>query len=65
MGEYPFVEAIFGTTLSLKIAICEENDSQNEPKMNTFRSYFSEKERTRKSVFGLRRRGRIAYEPTP
>ena len=33
--------------------------------MRSFGSYFSEKVRKRKSVFGLRRRGRIAYEPAP
>ena len=62
-GEYPFFEAIFGTNVSLKIVILEENDSRNGPKMKTFGSKFSEKVRKRKSVFGLRRRARIAYEP--
>ena len=33
--------------------------------MKTLGSYFSETVGKRKSVFGLRRRGRIAYEPTP
>ena len=33
--------------------------------MKTLGSYFSEKVQNWKSVFGLRRRGRIAYEPTP
>ena len=33
--------------------------------MKSFGSYFSEKVRNRKSVFGLRRRVRIAYEPIP
>ena len=43
----------------------EENDSQNEPKIRSVGSYFSENVRNRKSVLGLRRRGRIAYEPIP
>ena len=38
---------------------------QHEPKMKPFGSKFSEKVRNRKSVFGLRRRVRIAYEPIP
>ena len=33
--------------------------------MKTLGNYFSEKVQNWKSVFGLRRRGRIAYEPTP
>ena len=33
--------------------------------MKTLGSYFSEKIQNWKSVFGLRRRGRIAYEPIP
>ena len=33
--------------------------------MKTLGSYFSEKMQNWKSVFGLRRRGRIAYEPVP
>jgi len=33
--------------------------------MKTHGSYFSEKLRKRKSVFGLRRRGRMVYEPIP
>ena len=33
--------------------------------MKTLGGYFSEKVQNWKSVFGLRRRGRIAYEPAP
>ena len=38
---------------------------QMDPKMEAFGSYLSEKMQNRKSVFGLRRRVRIAYEPIP
>ena len=42
-GRDLFFEAIFGTHVSLKIVIFEENGSQNGPKMKTLGSYFSEK----------------------
>ena len=40
-----------------------EKGLQNETKMKSFGSYLLEKVWKRKSVFGLRRRVRIAYEP--
>ena len=63
LGRDPFFEAIFGTNCSLKIVFVKANGSQNGPKMKTLGSYFSENVQNWKSVFGLRRRGRIAYEP--
>jgi len=50
---------------SLKIAIFDENGSQNGAKIWSTGAYVSENMQKRKSVFGLRRRVRIAYEPIP
>ena len=52
-------------SLSHKIAILEENGSQNGAKMKSCGAYFLEKMQKRKSVFRLRRRVRIACEPIP
>jgi len=62
LGGYPFFETIFWSPVSLKIAILDEKCSQHGVTMRSFGSYVSEKVRNRKSVFGLRRRVRIAYE---
>jgi len=48
---------------SLNIAIFDENGFQNGAKIWSAGAYFSENMQKRKSVFGLRRRVRIAYEP--
>ena len=65
MGRHSFFEQFFGALFLLKIAMFGENGSPNRPKMKTLGSYLSEKVQNWKSVFGLRRRGRIAYEPIP
>ena len=56
-----FLEAVF----SIVFAILHDSGLQNESKMKAFGSNLLEKVWKRKSVFGLRRRARIAYEPIP
>ena len=42
-----------------------ENGSHDGANMKSFETYFPERVRKQKSVFGLRRRVRIAYEHLP
>ena len=56
-----FLERLF----SPKYDILDENRLQNGAQMGSCWTYFSEKVWKWKSVFGLRRRVRIAYEPIP
>ena len=60
-----FLNQFSELSFSLKMQIMRENGSLNGGKMKAFGNYFSEKATNRKSVFGLRRRARIAYEPIP
>ncbi len=64
-GGHPFFEQFFWSPFSLKIAIFDETCLQNGPQVRSFGTYFLEKVRKWKSVFGRRRRVRIAYEPIP
>ena len=63
LGGYPFFQSFLGAVCSLVFAIVYENGLQNELNMKTFGSYLLEKVCKLKSVFGLRRRARIAYYP--
>ena len=65
LGGYPFLKRFLEPFFPLKIAISDETGSPNGVNMKSVGTYFSEKTRKRKSVFGLRRRVRNAYEPVP
>ncbi len=65
MGGHPFFEQFVEALFSLQITILDEKCLQNGSQMRSFGTYFSEKVWKWKSVFGLRRRVRIAYEPIP
>ena len=58
-----FCVAVLASIFSLKIAFFEENCCQNGPNVTSFGSCLSKAVQKWKSVFGLRRRVRIAYEP--
>ena len=58
-----FFGSVFDLVFSPINALFYKNDSQHWAKMWSVGAYFSENFRKRKSVFGLRRRVRIAYEP--
>ena len=60
-----FPERFLDPFFSLKITTLYENGSQNGANMKSFDSYFPARVRKQKSVFGLRRRVRIAYEHLP
>ena len=64
-GGHPFFDPSFGALFSLIILIFDENCLQNEPTMRSVGSHFLEKVWKWKSVFGLLRRVRIAYETIP
>ena len=64
-GGSPFFRTFFGALFPLKNAFVDEKCLQNGSQMRSFGTYFSEKVWKWKSVFGLRRRVRIAYEPIP
>jgi len=63
IGGSLYLKQFLERPFSLKIDIFDKNGSPNGHKMKTLGNYFSEKVQNRKSMFGLRRRGRIAYEP--
>ena len=60
-----FLNTFLEPSFSCKIESMEQHDSPNGAKTSPFGCYFSEKTQNRRSVFGLRRRVRIAYEPVP
>jgi len=58
-----FFERFWDHFCSVGIAIFYESGFQNGAKLWSMGTYFSESVQKQKSVFGLHRRVRIAYEP--
>ena len=65
LGGNLFLNHFLKLVFSHKIAIFDENGSQNGNSLHSLGSIVSHKLQKRKSVFRLHRRIRIAYEPFP
>ena len=64
-GDHLFFQQFLEAFFSLQIRKLGDKLLQNGPKIESTGSYFLETVWKWKTVFGLRRRVRIAYEPTP